>query len=172
MLKVFLKKFFLILSYLVIFLFVKVEVNLAMELTSPEFKNNQSIPAKFTCQGLGVNPALVITGIPSATKSLVLFIEDPDAVSGTFLHWMVYDIPVVGRIEENSVPGKQGSNDGGRFGYVSPCPPTGAHRYFFKIYALDKILNLAEGISKPALEKAMLDHILGQAELVGLYKKR
>ncbi len=170
--KVFVRKFFIILSYLVIFLLIRMEVSLAMEITSPEFKNSQFIPVKFTCQGLGINPALIITDIPLAAKSLVLFIEDPDAPGGTFVHWVVYDIPVVGRIEENSVPGKQGSNDGGRLSYVGPCPPSGTHRYFFKIYALDKIFNLDEGISKPSLESAMLGHILGQAELVGLYKKR
>ncbi|MHB8154942.1 MAG: YbhB/YbcL family Raf kinase inhibitor-like protein [Candidatus Omnitrophota bacterium] len=142
-----------------------------MKITSPEFRNNQSIPVKFTCQGKGVNPALIITDIPLAAKSLVLFMDDPDAPSGNFVHWVVYDIPVIGRIQENSVPGKQGSNDGGGIHYVSPCPPSGIHRYFFKIYALDKLFNWDEGISKPSLESAMLGHILDQAELMGLYNK-
>ena len=143
-----------------------------MKITSPEFKNSQSIPAKFTCQGQGVNPALIITDIPPAAKSLVLFMDDPDAPSGNFVHWVVYDIPVIGRIQENSVPGKQGSNDAGGISYVSPCPPSGTHRYFFKIYALDKMFNLDEGLSKSSLESAMSGHILDQAELIGLYKKR
>ena len=143
-----------------------------MRLTSPAFENNTPIPLKFTCQGEGVNPPLVIENIPENTQSLALIADDPDAPGGTFVHWVVYDIPVIGRIEENSVPGKQGSNTGGGISYVSPCPPTGTHRYLFKIYALDKVFNLNEGVSKPSLESAMLGHILEKAELIGLYKKR
>ena len=143
-----------------------------MRLSSPAFENNTSIPLKFTCQGEGINPPLVIENIPENTKSLALIIDDPDAPGGTFVHWVVYDIPVIGCIRENSVLGKQGSNDGGGLNFVSPCPPSGIHRYFFKIYALDKVFNWDEGISKPSLESAMLSHILEQAELIGLYKKR
>lgn len=143
-----------------------------MKLSSPAFKHNASIPLKFTCQGEGVNPALVIENIPEKTQSLALIVDDPDAPRKTFVHWVVYDIPVIGRIEENSVPGKQGANDAGGINYVGPCPPTGRHRYFFKIYALDKALNLKEGISKPSLESAMRGHILDQAELIGLYEKK
>ena len=143
-----------------------------IRITSSAFKNNQFIPAKFTCQGEGVNPALIIEGIPENTQSLVLIVDDPDALGGTFVHWIVYDIPVISRIEQNCVPGKQGSNDGGGTGYVSPCPPSGVHRYFFKIYALDKLFNLNEKINKPALESVMSGHILDQAELIGLYGKR
>ena len=90
---------------------------------------------------------------------------------GMWVHWVVFDIPLINRIEENSIPGKQGRNDFGRNDYGGPCPPSGTHRYFFKIYALDKILNLTERIAKKELEKAMEGHILGQAELIGLYKK-
>jgi len=149
-----------------------VEVGLAMEITSLEFKNNQFIPEKFTCQGEGVNPSLIIKNIPKNTQSLALIVDDPDALGGTFVHWVVYDIPVLGRIEQNCVPGKQGSNDGGGISYVSPCPPSGIHRYFFKIYALDKVFNFNEGISKLSFESVMSGHILDQAELIGLYKKR
>jgi Raf kinase inhibitor-like YbhB/YbcL family protein len=143
----------------------------AMKLTSPEFLNNKFIPAKFTCQGQDINPALIIEGIPTEAKSLALIVDDPDAPMGTWVHWVVFDIPITGRIDENSVPGKQGSNDFGRENYGGPCPPSGTHRYFFKIYALDTMLGLADGISKSELEKAMDVHILAQAELIGLYKK-
>ena len=143
-----------------------------MRLSSPAFEHNGPIPAKFTCQGEGVNPALIIEGIPSETKSLALIMDDPDAPSGDFVHWIVYDIPVTASIEENSIPGKQGANSSGRTNYASPCPPTGTHRYFFKIYALDKMLSLEKGLSKPDLEKAISPRILDKAELIGLYKKK
>ncbi len=142
-----------------------------MRLSSPEFENNQYLPAKFSCQGEDVNPALTIEEIPAVTKSLALIVDDPDAPMGTWVHWVVFDIPVASGIKENSIPGKQGSNNSGSNGYHGPCPPSGTHRYFFKIYALDTMLNLREGISKGALEKAMQGHILDKAELVGLYKK-
>ncbi len=142
-----------------------------MRLSSPEFKNNDFIPRKFTCQGEDINPALIIEEMPKETESLALIVDDPDAPMGTWIHWVVYDIAPVSRIEENSIPGKQGSNDFGRKNYGGPCPPSGTHRYFFKIYALDTMLNLREGISKSGLEKAMEGHILAKAELIGLYKK-
>ncbi len=142
-----------------------------MRLSSPEFKNNDFIPKKFTCQGEDINPALIMEDISKEAKSLALIVDDPDAPMGTWIHWVVYDISPVSRIEENSIPGKQGSNDFGRKNYGGPCPPSGTHRYFFKIYALDTVLNLKEGISKSGLEKAMEGHILAKAELIGLYKK-
>jgi Raf kinase inhibitor-like YbhB/YbcL family protein len=142
-----------------------------MRITSPEFKHNESIPRKFTCQGEDVSPALVIEGIPEGAKSLALIVDDPDAPMGMWVHWVVYDIPVTARVEEKGIPGKQGMNDFGRLDYGGPCPPSGTHRYFFKIYALDGLLNLEEGINKKQLEGAMQGHILDQAELIGLYKK-
>jgi len=142
-----------------------------MKLTSPEFKHNEPIPRKFTCQGQDVSPALIIEGVPGGAKGLALIVDDPDAPMGTWVHWVVYDIPVVPRIDENSIPGKQGINDFGREDYGGPCPPSGTHRYFFKIYALDKKLDLKEDIRKRDLEKAMEGHILDKAELIGLYKK-
>lgn len=142
-----------------------------MKILSPEFQNNGLIPKKFTCQGEDVSPALVIQDVPREVKSLALIVDDPDASVGTWVHWVVFDIPLINRIEEDSVPGKQGTNDSGEIKYGGPCPPSGTHRYFFKIYALDKILNLSEGITKKELEKAMEGHILGRAELIGLYKK-
>lgn len=142
-----------------------------MKISSPEFNHNQSIPAKFTCEGQNINSALIIEGIPKETKSLALIVDDPDAPVGIWVHWVVYNIPVINRIEENSIPGKQGVTSSGKKDFHGPCPPSGTHRYFFKIYALDTTLNLNEGISKKELETAMQGHILDKAELIGLYKK-
>ena len=142
-----------------------------MKLTSTEFANNEFIPRKFTCQGDDVNPALTIEDVPEHTKTLALIVDDPDAPVGVWVHWVVCNIPVSARIDENSVPGEQGINDSGSPDYKGPCPPSGTHRYFFKIYALDTALNLKQGFNKKTLEKAMQGHILDTAELVGLYKK-
>lgn len=143
-----------------------------MRLTSPAFENNGYIPKKFTCDGEDINPALEISDIADKAQSLALIIDDPDAPMGTWVHWVVFNIPIITRIEENSIPGKQGRNDFGRRDYGGPCPPSGTHRYFFKIYTLDKKLDLAEGISKQDLENAMQGHILDKAELIGLYKRK
>ena len=142
-----------------------------MKLESPEFENNGFIPKKFTCQGEDINPALIVEGIPEDTKSLVLIVDDPDAPMGMWVHWVLYNVPVVSRIDENSIPGEQGITDFGTKGYGGPCPPSGIHRYFFKIYALDTELGLKQGPRKKDLEKAMKGHILGKAEMIGLYKK-
>ncbi len=142
-----------------------------MKLTSPEFENGKMIPRKFTCEGDDINPTLIIEDIPAGTKSLALIVDDPDAPMGTGVHWVSFNIPVVSQIDEDRIPGKQGINDFGRNDYGGPCPPSGTHRYFFKIYALDTVLDLNEGINKQALEDAMEDHILNKAELIGLYKK-
>lgn len=143
----------------------------SMRLTSPAFENNGYIPKKFTCDGEDISPGLEISGIPDKTQSLALVMDDPDAPMGTWVHWVVFDIPVTNHIDENSIPGKQGINDFRRRNYGGPCPPSGTHRYFFKIYALDKKLDLSEGVSKQDLEKAMQGHILDKAELIGLYKR-
>jgi len=143
-----------------------------MRIKSPAFENNKMIPADYTCDGKDVNPALFLEETPSNAKSLALIVDDPDAPGGMWVHWVVFDIPVTTSIKENSIPGKQGINDFRRGNYGGPCPPFGTHRYFFKIYALDKELALNEGISKKDLEKAMLGHVLGKAELIGLYKRK
>lgn len=142
-----------------------------MELKSSEFKNNEFIPEKFTYRGDNINPVLIIENIPTGAASLALIFDDPDAPGGTWVHWVMFDIPVVHRIEENSAPGKQGRTDFGRIGYDGPYPPSGTHRYVFKLYALDAELNLKEGVSKADLEHAMTGHILAKAELTGLCKK-
>jgi Raf kinase inhibitor-like YbhB/YbcL family protein len=144
----------------------------SMKLTSPAFKDNEFIPKRFSGEGEDVNPALVIENIPPGTKSLVLIVDDPDAPMGTWVHWLLYDIPVVSRIEENSIPGKQGIQSARGVNYHGPYPPSGTHRYFFRIYALDTELGLKGGVSRVEVEKAMQSHMLGKAELMGLYKRK
>ena len=145
------------------------EVN--MKLTSPAFQNGADIPSKFTCEGRDVNPALNIENIPEGTKSLALIVDDPDAPAKTWVHWVVYDILPKNKIAEDSIPGKQGVNDSRGHDWGGPCPPSGTHRYYFKLYALDKVLGLDEGVNKKCLEDAMEGHILGKAELMGLYRR-
>ena len=142
-----------------------------MKITSPSFTHKEMMPKKFTCQGEDVNPALIIEDIPKMTKSLALIVDDPDAPAGVWIHWVVYNIPITGRIEENSIPGKQGINSFQKTGYGGPCPPSGTHRYYFRMYALDIDLDLEEGISLDRLKEEMKDHILTEAQIVGLYKK-
>ncbi len=142
-----------------------------MTLSSPDFHNNEFIPKKFSCQGKDVNPALIIDGIPDGAKSLALIVDDPDAPMGTWVHWVVFNIPVVSQIEEDSIPGEQAMNSFGRENYGGPCPPSGTHRYFFKIYALDTEFEPKHIKDKASLEESMESHILDSAELVGLFKK-
>ena len=143
----------------------------AMNLSSPEFKNNQPIPERFTCEGADINPTLVVEGIPDTARSLALIVDDPDAPMGTWVHWVIFNIPPTSRINEDRVDGTQGRNDSGGIKYHGPCPPSGTHRYFFKIYALDALLDLKEGVSKDELAQAMEGHVLDKAELIGLYGK-
>ncbi len=143
-----------------------------MNLKSPEFKNNEYIPTKYSGEGEDINPPLNIENIPPEAKSLVLIVDDPDAPRGTWVHWVVFDIPITSAIKENSIPGKLGLTNSGKINYHGPYPPSGTHRYFFKIYALDTMLNLKKGITKAALEEAMQGHILEKSELIGLYKRK
>ncbi len=142
-----------------------------MKLTSPEFENNKFIPKKFTCLGEDTSPTLNIKDIPQRAQSLVLIVDDPDAPVGTWIHWVVYDIPVISVIQENSIPGTQGINNFNKINYGGPCPPLGTHRYFFKLYALDTKLNLPQGKTKAQVEKAMEGHVLDKDELIGLFKR-
>jgi len=143
-----------------------------MKISSPQFADNTFIPKEFTCQGSDINPTLIFEDVPKEAQSLTLIVDDPDAPMGTWVHWVVYDMPIVDRIEKGSIPrGAKGINDFGRPDYGGPCPPSGTHRYFFKLYALDGKLGLKEGIAKKDLERAMNGHILAQAQLIGLYKK-
>ncbi len=145
-----------------------------MQITSPVFGHNETIPRAYTCQGEDTNPPLEISGVPEGAQSLVLIMDDPDAPSRTWDHWVVFNIPVSGAalsIGEHSVPGTQGWNSFGRVEYGGPCPPSGTHRYFFKIYALDNRLSVRARARKQEVERAMQGHILDQAQLIGLYKK-
>jgi len=144
-----------------------------MKLSSPEFEHNGHIPKKFTCQGDDISPALIVEDIPEGARTLALVVDDPDAPMGTWVHWVVYNIsPAMSRIKEDSITGIQVMNNFGRIEYGGPCPPSGTHRYFFKVYALDTELSLKENSRKKDLEKAMEGRILGKAELIGLYKKQ
>ena len=142
-----------------------------MRLTSPAFSAGEAIPALYTCDGSDINPPLVIDGIPPETVSLVLIMDDPDCPERTFVHWVAYDIDVIGRIEEESRPGTGGLNDFGRTDYGGPCPPSGSHRYIFKLYALDRKLDRDPGLNKKQLLEAVEGHILARAELTGLYRR-
>ena len=145
-----------------------------MKISSSAFESNQNIPVKYTCDGDNVNPPLEFKDVPPQAVSLVLIVDDPDAPAGTWAHWTVWNIdPATTSIAENSVPPKAiaGQTSAGQNTYGGPCPPSGAHRYFFKLYALDTKLSLSSFSLKADLEKAMENHILAQAELVGLYSR-
>ncbi len=145
-----------------------------MKLTSPEFENGGMIPPELTCDSRNVSPELLITGVPEETKSLALIMDDPDAPGGTFVHWVVWNIPTdTEKIERGTEPeGRYGTSSFGKKTYGGPCPPSGTHRYYFKLYALDEELDLREGSSKKDLEREMEGHILGRAELMGKYRRK
>lgn len=143
--------------------------------TSPDFIHRQPIPSKFTCDGENINPAFNISSVPVKAQSLALIVDDPDAPGKAWVHWVISDIPSgTAEIAENSVPAGAvlGKNDFGKLDWGGPCPPSGTHRYFFKLYALDTELDLPEGASKANVEAAMKDHILEQTELVGTYQRQ
>ena len=150
-----------------------------MEIRSSAFGNGEMIPVKHTCDGADFSPSLEWSGAPAGTKSFALICDDPDAPMGTWVHWVIYDIPSAttllaeGITKEKELPGggTQGVNDFRKVGYGGPCPPGGTHRYYFKIYALDTELPLAPGISKDGLLTAMQGHILAEGRLMGRYKR-
>jgi hypothetical protein len=146
-----------------------------MQLTSPAFEDKEKIPEKYTCDGENVNPPLVFSDIPEKTQSLALIVDDPDAAAGTWVHWLMWNIdPGIRGIKEDDIPDTaiEGTTSFGSVGYGGPCPPSGTHRYFFKLYALDTTLDLPESALKEDLEVAMEGHILDEAELIGIYHKR
>ncbi len=146
-----------------------------MKISSPAFSDNGSIPAKYTCDGADVNPPLVIEHVPAAARSLALIVDDPDAPVGMWVHWVVWNIdPNTAEIRENSVPpgASQGKNDWHRNSYGGPCPPSGTHRYFFKLYALDTPLDLGPGTTKSDLERAIERKTIATAQVIGVYKRR
>jgi hypothetical protein len=153
-----------------------------MQIKSTAFNDQGMIPTKYTCDGVDASPPLAWSEIPPQTKSLVLIVDDPDAPDPaaprrTWVHWVLYDIPpMLSGLAEGAAdrlpPGiHEGMNDAHSTGYSGPCPPIGKHRYFFKLYALDKTLGNFSNANKASVEKAMKDHILMQCELVGLYQK-
>jgi hypothetical protein len=160
------------------------EVNPMMKVTSPAFENQGAIPKKFTCDGEDISPALAWSNIPEGTKSFALIVDDPDAPDPanprmTWVHWVMYNIPATvsslleGVTDKDLPKGTlQGLNDWKKTGYGGPCPPTGNHRYFHKLYALDTVLPDLKQPTKAKLEKAMEGHVLSKAELVGLYQRK
>jgi len=144
-----------------------------MALTSPSFNNGEPIPAQFTCDGEDISPDLDWFGTPSDTVSLALIMDDPDAPVGTWVHWVIYNLPfdVSGLRQGMDHTGTDGLNSWNETGYGGPCPPSGTHRYFFKIYALDTELDLGPGADKAELIAAMEGHVIGQAELMGTYSR-
>ena len=157
------------------------EGNMSLDLKSDAFVNGQSIPAKYSCIGRNISPALTWNDPPAGTQSLALIVDDPDAPAGTWVHWVLYNIPADSRSlpEDLPVKGKNvdptaiyfGKNSSGNIRYDGPCPPSGTHRYFFKLYALDTTLSLSPGASKDQLLNAMKGHILAQGELMGTFSK-
>lgn len=143
-----------------------------MKIHSSAFEINGKIPKKYTCDGENINPSLEIMDIPEKTKSLALIVDDPDAPSGTFTHWILWNISLTNKIEENSEPGIQGTNDFNIKEYKGPCPPTGDdHRYYFKLYALDKELSIEEGAEREKVIAELEDHVIESCNTMGRYKK-
>lgn len=146
-----------------------------MKIESNSFSHNSSIPSQFTCDGNNTSPHLAFSGVPKNAKSLALISDDPDAPRGTWVHWLVWNIdPATTEIRERTTPqgAVEGTTSFGKTGYGGPCPPSGIHRYFFKLYALDAVLDLGTDADKAALENAMDGHIIDRAEMIGLYESR
>jgi len=155
-------------------------IAMAFELKSPAFKASQTIPKQYTCEGPDLSPPLSWTDPPQGTRAFALIVDDPDAPMGTWVHWVLYDLPAetlqlpegVPTKETLSSGAKQGTNDFRRVGYGGPCPPPGpAHRYFFKLYALDQMTGLKSRATKEQLLDAIKGHVLGETQLIGQYKR-
>lgn len=144
-----------------------------MKITSPAFKESGMIPSEYTCTGNDISPELIIEGVPASAKSLALIMDDPDAPAGTWDHWVVFNIPAETKnIAKATEPqGNAGMNSWKKTGYGGPCPPSGTHRYFFKLYALDTKLELNQGATKTELLEAMKGHIVAEAKLMGKFQK-
>jgi Raf kinase inhibitor-like YbhB/YbcL family protein len=155
------------------------ETSMSIPLSSTAFAAGASIPSDYSCKGRSVSPPLAWSNTPAGTKSFALILDDPDAPSGTFTHWVIYNIPASSLGLSEAIPTNgqlsdgtlQGNNGAGRAGYTGPCPPSGTHRYFFTLYALDVLLSLSSGANKDQLLKAMQGHILAQGELMGTFSK-
>jgi len=151
----------------------------AIKLTSSAFTEGQPIPRQYTCSGINISPPLEWTGIPKSAKTIAIVADDPDAPGGTWVHWVIYNLPadIIGMVENLPATedlkggGFLGKNDFEKIGYGGPCPPSGTHRYFFKIYALDTELPLKAGATKAEVEKAMAGHVVAQGQLMGTYNR-
>ncbi|MFH1283980.1 MAG: YbhB/YbcL family Raf kinase inhibitor-like protein [Candidatus Peregrinibacteria bacterium] len=152
----------------------KFPISITMKISSPAFNFNEAIPSKYTCDGESISPPLQVSELPENTKSLALVVDDPDALSGTWIHWLVWNIdPQTTEIKENSVPqgAVQGTTSSGKTAYGPPCPPSGTHRYNFRIYALDSTLDLTPSANISDFYDAIKPHILNSAELMGVYSR-
>ena len=146
----------------------------AMKVTSSAFTEGGNIPSKFTCDGTDTSPPLKIEGVPPEAKALLLILDDPDAPSGLFTHWLAWNIdPKKASIAEGKSPdGIQGKNDFGKTGYGGPCPPSGSHRYYFRVFAMDQQLSLRAGTRRKEVDSAMKGHVIAQGELMGRYARK
>ena len=150
-----------------------------IKITSGAFNEGEFIPKKYTCDGVNISPPLDWSGIPDNTKSIALICDDPDAPMGTWVHWVIFNIPPsINKLKENIPAVKvledgtiQGINDFRKTGYGGPCPPGGTHRYYFKIYALDKKLSITSSTTKKDLEQSMREHIVAEGKIVGKYSR-
>jgi Raf kinase inhibitor-like YbhB/YbcL family protein len=151
-----------------------------LKITSSAFQDGGMIPSKYTCDGPDLSPPIAWGGVPEGTKSIALICDDPDAPGGTWVHWVLYDLPADTRSLPEHVPpdkvlsngAKQGTTDFGKIGYGGPCPPSGTHRYFFKVFALNTMLNLNSGATKAQLVETMKGHVLAQGQLMGKYSRK
>ena len=145
-----------------------------MKLKSPAFEDNQTMPPIYTCDGDSINPPLEISDVPANAQSLALIMDDPDAPNGVFTHWLMWDIPpLIHEISENSSPEgvTQGINGAGQAGYLGACPPSGVHHYRFKLYALNRKLDITANISREELEREIEESLIEKCELVGIYSR-
>ena len=150
-----------------------------IEVRSSAFGEGDRIPSDFTCGGADMSPPIEWSGVPAQAQSLAIIADDPDALAGDWVHWLIYDLPPsltqlpagISAEEKLSIGGFQGRTDFGKLGYQGPCPPIGEHRYFFKVYALDAMLRLKPGVSKQVLSQAMQGHILAEGVLMGKYDR-
>ena len=158
----------------------KGESTMTLQVTSTAFEDGGMIPARYTADGRDISPPIAWKDVPDGTRSMVLICDDPDAPMGTWVHWLVWNIPPEATALQENVPpdavladgSRQGTTDFRRVGYGGPAPPSGVHRYFFKVYALDTMLDLPAGAAKPKLEQAMKGHVLAQGQLMGHYTRR
>jgi Raf kinase inhibitor-like YbhB/YbcL family protein len=152
---------------------------MAITITSTVFTEGSMVPQEYTCDGEDISPPLAWSGVPDGTKSLALICDDPDAPMGTWVHWVLFNIPahimeLPAKIPHEKIiqnGAKHGINDFRKFGYGGPCPPGGTHRYYFKLYALDTEINLEAGITKAQLLKTIEGHILAEGQLMGRYSR-